>query len=307
MRDYTSASEINCLLDNPSAWLLAYKYGYRGRGSAAMQRGLDVEYAITCSLIGGDYDTDCLDEIGQHMYHSGLPVIEHLTDDGESLILPDRQDNPYKQWKIRIDDPTLPMIGYLDYVAAPDDPCGSVHIIDTKCTANAPAKFPSAHARQAAIYQWALNEQIGECQYRIGESPLAAMMPSGVDVSFVYMLKRKQNPIIIYTTKSDLEVPGVAPENIRNVSLYIAYMDAQSTWQLIKRWRNKPAHELRNNIPVNTDHYRFSGYNEDIIMKLKLGTLEQKLDEPEPVKTPEDDPFADTAAKSVPIGELWNG
>ena len=303
MRDYTSASEINCLLDNPSAWLLAYKYGYRGRGSAAMQRGLDVEYAITCSLTGGDYDTDCLDEIGQHMYHSGLPVIEHLTDDGESLILPDRQDNPYKQWKIRMGDGPLPMIGYLDFVVAPDVPNGNIHIIDTKTTANAPAKFPSAHARQATIYQWALNDQIDDCHGILDESPLETMMPCGVDVSFVYMLKRKQNPIIIYTTKSDLEVPGVDPENIRNVSLYTAYDEVQSTWQLLTRWRNIPADQLRNNIPINTDHYRFNGYDKDIIQKLKMGTLEVKPDAPEPVKTPEDDPFADTAAKSVPIGE----
>ena len=307
MRDYTSASEINCLLDNPSAWLLAYKYGYRGRGSAAMQRGLDVEYAISCSLTGGDYDTDCLDEVGQHMYHSGLPVMERLTDNGESLILPDRQDNPHKQWKIEIDGGPLPMIGYLDFVVAPDSPNGNIHIVDTKTTRNASAKFPSAHARQAAIYQWALNDQIDDCQGILDESPLGAMMPGGVDVSFVYMLARKQNPIIIYTTKSDLEVPGVDPENIRNVSLYNAFMEASSTWQLLKRWRNKPAHELRKNIPINTDHYRFNGYDEDIIQKFKIGSLSQKLDEPEPVKTPEDDPFADTAAKSVPIGELWNG
>ena len=306
MRDYTSASEINCLLDNPSAWLLAYKYGYRSRGSAAMQRGLDVEYAITCSLTGGDYDTDCLDEIGQHMYHSGLPVMEHLTDNGESLILPDRQDNPHKQWKIKMEGGPLPMIGYLDFVVAPDAPNGDIHIIDTKTTANAPAKFPSAHARQAAIYQWALNDQINDCHDILDESPLEAMMPSGVDVSFVYMLKRKTDPVIIYTTKSDLEVPGVAPENIRNVSLFIAYFDVSSTWQLLKRWKDIPAHELRCNIPINTDHYRFSGYDEDIIQKLKLGKLTVKSDEPEPVKTPADDPFADTAEKSVPIGELWN-
>ena len=271
-RKYTSASEINCLLDNPSAWLLSYKYGYKSSGSPAMQRGLDVEYCLVETLKGNEVDVDSiLCDVGMHMYNSGLHTVQEL---GCNAIFPKKG-----QWKVEYTPfrtYSLPVIGYLD-LFVPSSPIYRPHIIDIKTTSRAPSIFPAAHARQAAIYQSAFIDTYDEISQICFKMPmlhgqlLDAYYPH---VTFIYLCSRKTNPVVVFTTDYDLKLSKIKSDMVQYVDLSEAYDEFISAYRIVYRHRTTALSELRETIPINTDHYRFSGYDDEILKQFKCNTLE---------------------------------
>ena len=273
-REYTSASEINALIDNPSAWLLSYKYGYKSAASAAMQRGLDVEYCLVEAIKGNnDFDYESiLCDVGIHMFKSGLNPILELA--GNATF-----PNDAKQWKVLYypdEETNLPIIGYLD-LYVPGNELDKPHIIDIKTTSRAPSVFPNMHARQAAAYQLAFTRTYEEL-WDAGEGmPMLQGQFSDEnipDVTFIYLCSRKTNPVVVFTTATDLRLSKVKPEFVQTIDLGEACEELLAGYEIINHHNNLPISKLRRYIPINTDHYRFSGYDDEILTQFRLGTLE---------------------------------
>ena len=263
MRNYTSASEINCFMDSPAAWLLSYGYGYRSRGSDAMQRGLDVEDAIMGALRhGNDPKTDHLDDVGKHMVESGFPVMKELAE-----IYPPVWPKEGTQWKISWATSHLSIIGYLDYF-------GRDVIIDLKTTANCPSSFPSASARQAVIYQKAMCQTIDAMAAMVTGTALESVMENVLypEVVYVYLLKRKKDPVKVFSTNLELELDTC--NLISPMYLDDAIQEVEQAYQTIFKLQTMSLDELRSILPLNTDHYRFGGYDQEIMTKFRMGTLE---------------------------------
>ena len=175
-REYTSASDINALIDNPSAWLLSYKYGYKSAASAVMQRGLDVEYCLVEAIKGNnDFDYESI-----------------LWDAGEGMPMLQGQ----------FSDENIP------------------------------------------------------------------------DVTFIYLCSRKTNPVVVFTTATDLRLSKVKPEFVQTIDLGEEREELLAGYEIINHHNNLPISKLRRYIPINTDHYRFSGYDDEILKQFKCNTLE---------------------------------
>ena len=268
-RTYTSASEINCLLDSMSAWFLQYRLGYRTPQSEKMKRGLDVEFLLARIINGAGSNEvikqgeTMLDEVGLHMLQSGIIPIRGLA---EFAVFPfdDPEDG---QWKIRYHPAggpiDLPILGYLDFMVPAGVPGGPA-IIDIKTTENAPSKFPTAHARQAAIYRQAFVEAMDGLP-PVNQPP---------HVTFVYLCKRKKNPVVVFSTDPELEVEEVPAECVHYVDLDFAWNEVASTLETLETLHKMPRDRLRAMIPVSTDHYRFNGYDSTIIEAFRAGELE---------------------------------
>ena len=270
MRTYTSASEINCLLDSMSAWFLQYRLGYRTPQSEKMKRGIDVERLLvkfiqeveSADSIDKEGETT-LDEVGLHMLRSGMEPIMELA---EFATFPyDHSEGG--QWKVRYHPAggpiALPILGYLDLMV-PAGVSGGPAIIDIKTTENAPSKFPAAHARQAAIYRQAFIEAMDDLP-PITEPP---------HVTFVYLCKRKKNPVVVFTTNPDLALDSVPWEFVHYVDLDFAWGEVANTIETLEVLNNMPRDRLRMMVPISTDHFRFNGYSPQLLEDFRAGVLE---------------------------------
>ena len=207
---YTSPSSLNMWCDAPDAWIAKYLLGRKFSFSPAARAGVLAEEAVV-NVLGRGWTQeaavkDALDQFNKANVFDksdktlargeAIPgmidlAIKELAQYGEPEF-----DESGKQQKInincRVDDWTIPVIGYLDLVY----PKHGI-IVDLKTTSRMPSSMSPGHLRQQAIYQAAKGNQRVLFLYVTGKKSAVFENPDiGDTLQEIKAILRRQNAFL---------------------------------------------------------------------------------------------------------------
>lgn len=166
----TSASQINLIATDLSAWLVKYPFGVKEKPKVFFARGHAVEHGCERIHTGDEFDdpeTEALDIFKKEtafMFDESkkkeqdliVPMVEQY----RQLLGGDipQMQNSQQKIEIKVEGLGIPIIGYTDFTF--DD-----KVVDIKTTTRMPSAISPSHRRQGAIYQKAIGNKSMEFVY----------------------------------------------------------------------------------------------------------------------------------------------
>lgn len=207
--DHTSPSSINMYCDDPAAWVAKYLLNCKFSFSPAARAGVIAEEAVVNVLgRGWTQEEATKDAIEQFSRATVFDKSDKTLARGEAITgmidLALKELSQYgepefdngKQKKIeincRVDDWTIPVIGFLDFVFPKHG-----LIVDMKTTQRMPSEMSSSHLRQRAIYKAANGNYAVKFLYVTGKKS-AVFEPEdiGDTLKEIKSILRRQNAFL---------------------------------------------------------------------------------------------------------------
>jgi hypothetical protein len=158
--DHLSASSLNLWAAEPAVWALERLLGHKSPSTAMMARGKAVEEGVHAGLIDPNRPLDGCIAIAQNAFDREMTFnaderksseranlagyVEHGLSELRQYGIPTAYQD---RIEIRLDDVTVPIVGYIDWRF---DQHGL--IVDLKTSDRLPSAISLSHARQGAIY-----------------------------------------------------------------------------------------------------------------------------------------------------------
>ena len=300
--EHLSPSSINSWQASPAAWSIRYLQKLVDPPNDNMIIGTVVENIIRETVMGKKEETpdaeddrvrgiindwmerthfveDKSEPAARHMAEFGTETVQKLFNSlGKPTVLLPNNRKMHQQWRFELGVPGLavPLIGYPDFVLS------NGVIIEIKTAKAAPPKgVPrAAHLRQLALYVRCLQQMLAP------RNPVQAKMhPLNVSGVIVYCLRRKKDPVLVFSVSPDDidQAFGDLIISARKLQKFLGVAIAGMTTLEPDR-KNRIAEGLMQLVPWDHDDFRLSNHDTDALRVLfdpdRNGALPSDDDEP---------------------------
>lgn len=256
-----SVSSVNKFREAPDAWACHYLGGARfGAGWAAWQ-GNAVETGVETGLFNGYPIDECvrkaLDELNERStlapnkaeeMEKRKPIVKRMVTAALEQMLPlgepDMPPEGKRQHEINIpvrfregEDGTVNNLGYLDFKYTTGKHADNPLVVDLKTTSKSPSKWSLSHAIQAAVYERAV-------QIELGQKPT---------VKFLYVLTRQKDPFTWLTMEDSAFYLNQFKRTVKQMEALLSLSDDAET--LIQAIPHNPSSFYWSNAEEISQHF----------------------------------------------------
>lgn len=219
--NHTSPSSINMWAEAPDAWVAKYVLGAKFSFSPAARAGVLAEKAVVNVLCGmgeaaaidavlGEFNqATVFDKSDKTLARRDMiaPMVKLAVAELKQYGEPEFDNGNQKKIEIncRVDDWTIPVIGYLDF----HFPQHGL-VIDLKTTSRMPSEMSAAHLRQQAVYRAAMANHAVKFLY-VTPKKAAMYEPESTDETLAQIksILRRQNNFLLAGDAETLR--GIVP------------------------------------------------------------------------------------------------